>query len=140
MKASGGCLCGAVRYEIDGEPVFAAHCYCRDCQKATGAGHNSALGMRREAVTVTGETRAYASTGDSGMPLTRNFCPKCGSMLFSEPTVLPGMMNITAGTLDDPSVFQPQLAIYVRSRPDWDRLAGDLTEFETVPPRPPPQG
>ena len=135
MKASGGCLCGAVRYEIDGEPVFSGHCHCRDCQRATGTGHVSVTGLPRAAVKITGELRAYASVGDSGQSLTRNFCPICGSLIFSEPTIMPGMINVTAGTLDDPSLFQPQAAIYVRSRPDWDRLAGGLPEFETLPRR-----
>ena len=135
MKASGGCLCGAVRYEIDGEPMFMAHCHCRDCQRATGTGHVSVTGLPRAAVKITGETRAYACNGDSGQPLIRNFCPNCGSLIYSEPTIMQGVINVTAGTLDDPSLFHPQAAIYTRSRPDWDRLQGGLAEFEATPPR-----
>jgi hypothetical protein len=137
MKATGGCLCGQVRYEIDGEPIFMGHCHCRDCQRATGTGHVSVIAMPRAAVKITGETRAYASNGDSGQPLTRNFCPNCGSLIFSQPQVMGDVANVTAGTLDDPSIFQPQAAIYTSRRPHWDHLQGALMEFETVPPRPP---
>ncbi len=136
MKATGGCLCGAVRYEIDGEPIFSAHCHCRDCQKATGAGHASVLGMPGSAVRLTGETRAYSVKGDSGQSVARHFCPVCGSVVFSAPEILPGATNILAGTLDDPSVFKPQIAIYTRDRAPWDRIDAALMEFETVPPRP----
>ena len=136
MKASGGCLCGAVRYEIDGQPMFMGHCHCRDCQKATGTGHVSVMVLPRAAVTITGETKAFAVTGSSGQSLTRHFCPTCGSLIYSDPAAMPGVVNVTAGTLDDPSLFQPQAAIFTRDRPAWDHLAGGLAEFETMPARP----
>lgn len=135
MKASGGCLCGAVRYEIDGEPLFMGVCHCRDCQKATGAGHAPGMSFRRKQVRITGETRTFAVPGSSGQPMPRHFCPTCGSLLFTEPATLPGMINVTAGTLDDPSLFQPQAAIYTRDRQAWDHLQGSLAEYETVPVR-----
>ncbi len=133
MKATGGCLCGAVRYEIDGEPIFAGHCHCSDCRKATGTGHVSVTALPRSAVKVTGETRGYSVTGDSGQPFTRNFCPVCGSLIFGESATMPGMMTITAGTLDDPSAFEPQMVIYTKSRPAWDRIDSGLPEFEGMP-------
>ena len=135
MKASGGCLCGAVRYEIDGDPVFAGHCHCIDCQKATGTGHVSVTGLPRAAVTVTGETRGFAVTGESGLAYTRNFCPTCGSLIFGEAEGMPGLINVTAGTLDDPTAFEPQFVIFTRSRPAWDRIDSGLPEFDAMPPR-----
>jgi hypothetical protein len=133
MKASGGCLCGAVRYEIDGEPVFAGHCHCTDCQKATGTGHVSVMAFPETAVKITGVTTGYAVTADSGQPYTRNFCPKCGSLIFGQIGAMPGVMTITAGTLDDTSLYEPQMVIYTKSRPSWDRIDSGLPEFETMP-------
>ena len=52
---SGGCLCGAVRYRIDGPPEFCVLCYCRDCQRASGSGHVPVMGARRAQVTITGK-------------------------------------------------------------------------------------
>ena len=132
---TGGCLCGAVRYEISADPMFAAHCHCRDCQKATGTGHVSVTCLPSPAVKVTGETRGYTVKGDSGLGYTRHFCPTCGSLVYGQADGMPGMINVTAGTLDDPSVFQPQFVIYTKSRPSWDRLDSGLPEFETMPPR-----
>lgn len=134
MKASGGCLCGAVRYEIDGDTIFTGHCHCRDCQKATGTGHVSVMGLPRQAVAITGQTRGFTVIGESGQAYTRNFCPTCGSLVFGEAEGMPGMINVTAGTLDDPSAFEPQLVIFTRSRPAWDHLQGGLPEFEAMPP------
>ena len=82
MKATGGCLCGAVRYEIDGEALFMGFCHCRDCQKATGAGHAPGMSFRRRSVRISGETRTFAVIGSSGRPMPRHFCPACGSSLF----------------------------------------------------------
>ena len=135
MKASGGCLCGAVRYEIDGEPIFAGHCHCTDCQKATGTGHASVTCLPKSAMRITGETRGYRVPGDSGLGYTRQFCPTCGSLVFGEAEGMPGMMMVTAGTLDDPSLYQPQMVIFARSRPAWDRIDSGLPEFQTMPPR-----
>ena len=136
MMLSGGCLCGAVRYEADGEPVFACFCHCRDCQKATGTGHAAALSVPRGALRVSGETRPFAKNGDSGLTTTRHFCPICGSVVMGEIEIMPDIISLYAGTLDDPSAFQPQLAIFARSRPAWDHVAADLPTFEAAPPPP----
>jgi hypothetical protein len=70
----GGCLCGAVRYQADGEPLFAVHCHCRDCQRASGTGHVPVLGMRRESFSYTGNTSSYATMGMSKGKAVRHFC------------------------------------------------------------------
>ena len=64
MKASGGCLCGAVRYENDGDPIFAGHCHCTDCQKATGTGHVSVTGLPHWPDYLAGQASAAALSPD----------------------------------------------------------------------------
>lgn len=127
---TGGCLCGAVRYEASGTPLFAGHCHCRDCQRATGAGHSSYLGMPRAQAKITGATRVFSVIADSGLAAVRHFCPTCGSQIFATDVATPDVLTIFAGTLDDTSLFQPETAIYIRSRPDWDLLAARLPEHE----------
>ena len=135
MKASGGCLCGAVRYELDGEPIFQGHCHCVDCQKVTGTGHVSVVALPADAVKVTGKLSSYAVMADSGQPYTRFFCSNCGSFIYGEPASMPGVRTVTAGTLDDTSVFEPQMVVYTKARPAWDRIDSGLPEFEAMPPR-----
>jgi len=89
--------------------------------------------LPREAVKIDGETRTYRAIGDSRLPTTRHFCPICGSLVFGEPEAAAGMVSLYAGTLDDPSQFKPQVSIYTRSRPAWDHVMGELTEYETTP-------
>ncbi len=130
---AGGCLCGAVRYEIEGEATMAFHCHCRHCQRASGSGHAPLMAFAKDAVTSTGETKSYAVQADSGQNTIRQFCPNCGSHVFGIPEIVPGIVTIFAGTLDDPNLFVPQMAVYTRSRPIWDQPTGELPAFETFP-------
>lgn len=134
MTVTGGCLCGAVRYRAEGEPDFAGFCHCRDCQRASGTGGVPFLGFAAAAVTVEGGTRRHGVRGDSGSTTVRHSCPTCGSLVFGEPEAAPGMLTLYAGTLDDPSAFRPEIAIYTRSRPAWMRAPDGLMEFEAAAP------
>src|SRR5262245_21130329 len=99
---SGGCLCGAVRYESSAEPITARLCWCRFCQYI--AAGNAAVGvcLPTSGMTVTGEMRDYESVADSGDRMHRRFCPSCGVHLFSEAESRPHLVFVRAGTLDDP--------------------------------------
>ena len=130
---TGGCLCGALRYRAEGEPLLQGLCHCRNCQRISGAGHVGFVCFAEDAVTVEGETRSYASTGGSGTTATRYSCPTCHSVVFGRAEVMPGRINLYAGSLDDTSQFKPQVAIFTRSRPPWDDSSRGLTCYETVP-------
>ena len=75
----GGCLCGAVRYEATAKPVSAIHCYCRQCQHITGAGHASQFALPSASVTLHGKVSKYEMKAESGNSVTSVFCPVCGS-------------------------------------------------------------
>lgn len=130
---TGGCLCGAVRYECSAEPVMMGNCHCRDCQKATGTAFAAAIIVPHQAVTIAGEVKYYELKGDSGGTVGRGFCPICGSRLFSRPPI-PELMGIMAGTLDNPSEFQPRMDIYTTSAQSWDYMNPDLPKFAKMPP------
>ncbi|OUC13411.1 MAG: aldehyde-activating protein [Alkalinema sp. CACIAM 70d] len=133
ISFTGGCMCGAVRYECTAPPVIAGNCHCRDCQQATGSAFAPALLVPRAAVKVTGEVKYYEMTGDSGEIVGRGFCPQCGSRLLSRPPI-PELMGIMAGSLDDPSWFEPQMDIYVDSSQPWDVMNPALPKFPKMPP------
>lgn len=81
---TGGCLCGAVRYECSARPVFMGNCHCRDCQRTTGTAYVAAVLVPREAVAITGEVKQFDVKADSGQTFSRRFCPDCGSRLFGQ--------------------------------------------------------
>src|ERR1700688_4594945 len=111
-SVSGGCLCGALRYEADGQPAHAGYCFCADCRKASGSGFIPFMGYAADAVCFTGETRQAVSRAYRGGESVRNFCPACGGMVFGGIVGVDTSHTIYAGSLDDPSLFEPQVAIF----------------------------
>jgi hypothetical protein len=134
VHAAGQCLCGAVRIALKGVPVRMAQCHCRDCQRASGTGHASNAIFSAADVKVTGETKSYTVTADSGNAYTRHFCPICGARMFATHSGRPGMVIVPVGTLDDTSWFAPQAVLYTRSRPVWDMTTDSVPNFEAMPP------
>jgi len=129
----GGCACGAVRYEISGAPVFQNHCQCRDCQHKSGTGHGSYLTFMRDGVKLTGEAKGWDIVADSGNVKTRAFCPTCGSPLYLTFKAMPQFMAVHAASLDDPSLFTPQVVTYAVRALSWDKLDPTLQSFEKMP-------
>ena len=117
-RYTGGCLCGALRYEAEGEPMHSGHCYCADCRKASGSGFIPFMGFRSSAVRFTGQSRTFTSKAASGGDAVRNYCPICGSLVFGGRVGEDSSHTIYVGSLDDPSVFHPKIAIFTRGRPD----------------------
>lgn len=131
---TGGCLCGALRYQAQGEPLYAGLCYCTDCQKASGSGFIPFMGFASSAVRFSGETLKFTSQSANGRNAVRNTCPVCGSLVFGGVAGEDDSFTLYAGTLDDPSTFQPRIAIFARSRPAWAVIPPGLTIFEAMPP------
>ena len=129
----GGCLCGQLRYEALGEPLFAGNCYCTDCRKASGAGFIPFMGFAADAVRFSGQARQFRSRAFRGGEAVRNFCPACGGLVFGGVVGVDEQHTIYAGSLDDPSMFHPQVAIFNRDRPAWVPVPPGLTVFETMP-------
>jgi hypothetical protein len=130
---TGGCLCGALRYEADGEPLYSGHCYCCDCRKASGSGFIPFMGFPSSAVRVNGPSQQFTSKAANGNDAVRNFCSVCGSLVYGGQTGKHETFNIYAGSLDDPSSFHPTIAIFTRNRPIWAVIPPDLTMFEALP-------
>jgi hypothetical protein len=134
MKISGGCLCGAVRFHGQGEAQLQVKCYCTDCRKLSAAGHAAMMGFTQDAVSINGEVSEYHSKADSGRAVMRAFCPKCGAGLYAKNAAMPHMIFLRASSLDDPNLFDPQLAVFASRAPNWDRVNEGLHAFPEGPP------
>jgi hypothetical protein len=130
---TGGCLCGRVRYSTAAAPAFSGVCHCRDCQRATGSAFAPVLAFPKAEVRIEGVLTTYQGTGDSGQPIWRSFCPNCGSGVCDEVAIMPGVLMILAGTLDDPALMQPTMEIYCASAQPWVSLAGERKRFAKMP-------
>jgi hypothetical protein len=119
----GGCLCGAVKFSVDGplRPVVA--CHCGQCRKATGH-HVAATSAARDAVDVTGDVAWYQSSAKA----RRGFCATCGSNLFWDG---PGQnLSIFAGSLDGATGLKLVGHIYCSDKGDYYELDDDLPKFD----------
>ncbi|WP_454761127.1 GFA family protein [Caulobacter segnis] len=129
----GGCLCGALRWQADRAPTFMGVCCCADCRKASGSGFIPFMGFAAEALTITGPAMQYRSRAFRGGEATRNSCPNCGGLVFGGEHGLHDSHTIYAGSLDDPGLFKPAMALFGRDKPDWVVLPEGVTVFETMP-------
>lgn len=131
MAVTGGCLCGAVRYEITAPSIYGALCYCADCRRLTSS-HSALSFVPKRALQVMGDLRAYTRTSDAGNVVTRMFCPVCGAGIYSHGT-LPGVAILKAGTLDDADAFHPEAAVFTSRAPHWDRPPDGIQHHPDAP-------
>ncbi len=129
----GGCLCGRVRYQIEGALRHITHCHCSMCRKAHGAAFATYASLRRSRLTiVSGDQfiRRYRSSDH----VVRESCAECGSPLFWSHDERPDVMEVTLGTLDDDPIGRPVAHIYWASRAPWLELADDgLPKHDALP-------
>jgi hypothetical protein len=130
---SGGCLCGAVRYQSAVGPQVVGHCHCVDCRKSSGTGHCTHVVIPEDAFTVSGEVKFYDRPADSGNIVSRGFCPTCGSAVYSTNSGMPDMVFPRASSLDDPEIAKPQMVVYASRAPSWDHVDPELPVFPTMP-------
>ncbi len=133
MAITGGCACGAIRYECSADPMMAANCYCTDCRHSTGTAMASVMLVPKAALKITGTLKQFAVKGDSGAEVSRGFCPNCGSPILSLIGAMPEFVALKAGSLDDQSVFKPMVQVYLQSKPHWAPVREDLPKFDKNP-------
>ncbi len=133
MKIEGGCLCGKVRYSADAEPNFVGVCHCKNCQKGIGAAFAAVVALPKQALNLQGKLKTFNDRGDSGKTLSRSFCPECGSSIIDEAELMPDVVMIMTGTLDDPSWVKPAMEIFCDSAQPWVELGGERQRFPKMP-------
>lgn len=132
MKYQGGCHCGSVRYEVNGEPQHIALCHCNDCRKSAGAPMVAWAAFAEDEFTlIQGEMTTFNSSGAT----LRSFCPKCGTgIAYRNAEFLPSIVDIQAATLDNPDALPAQAHIQTAERIGWMTETHSLPQFERFPP------
>ena len=128
---TGGCRCGAIRYEAEGEVSHHALCHCNDCQMGSGAPMVAWIAFKTDNFRVLqGEPKSFTGTGKS----IRHFCSHCGTPLFFfNEDMLPGIVDIQTVTLDDPDAHEPKAQVQVADRRKWMAKLDEMPEFERYP-------
>ena len=133
IDASGGCLCGIVKYRISGEVTGFYLCHCSRCRKATGSAHASNIFTLPDNLEwLSGEVSIRRYELPEADRFTRQFCIQCGSGL---PYVSRNgaYLVIPAGSLDGALAIRPQANIYWNSRANWYDSATDACRCEEGP-------
>jgi hypothetical protein len=131
QRLEGGCQCGAVRYGINGPPILAALCHCTRCRRAHGA-PVVAWAMYEEAQVRFGDTPPTLYESSPGA--RRGFCPRCGTPISFTADYIPGLVDITIGSLDEPSQVPPSLHYWETERLPWLQLGDRLPRYPEFPP------
>jgi hypothetical protein len=131
----GSCLCGAVKYEVNGEPKRFFHCHCARCRKATGTGHASNLFIQPGVLKwLNGEEQIRAFKVPEAKRFTNNFCATCGGRLPRQAQDTDIVM-IPAGSLDDAAPIKPQARIFSGSRASWSCTGDELPDYPEYTPQ-----
>ena len=132
MSASftGGCVCGAIRYEVTGKPIMMFNCHCRDCQRTTGSGFTPVVYVPAKAFKITkGSPRYYSTPSEMVAHNKRGFCPECGSTVHYSGGNFPDVIAIPLGALDDPYIVDsPDFSVWERRRHDWLEIIDEDVE------------
>jgi hypothetical protein len=125
---TGGCQCGAIRYQLLEKPKDVSLCHCIDCRRSSGAPMMAWAGFSEDSVTVTkGSPKARNSSGAT----FRSFCAECGTGLFyRNAEILPGIVEVQFSTLDDPDAFEPTMHVQTAEQLGWIKRAHELPAFE----------
>lgn len=128
---TGGCLCGAIRYEVDAPVERLIACHCTDCQRTSGTGASINAPLASSAFRlVKGRTRVFSHTADSGNTLHRHFCGDCGSPIYSQRDNAPQALVLKAGTLDRHEGLKLVMNIWTRSRRPWTPMDASLEHYD----------
>jgi hypothetical protein len=132
-RVTGGCLCGAVRFEISGPIRHIVHCHCSQCRKAQGSA------FATNGIVSTSDFKLLAGadelTGYESTPgQTKYFCRTCGSPILSKTASKPDQVRVRVGSIDSDIKERPEAHIFVGSRANWEEISGDLPQYEGYEP------
>ena len=131
---TGGCQCGAVRYEVVGEPRQVIVCHCKECQRQSGSAFGMTMVVDEAALRIVqGEPKTFTRKTDSGRELLCGFCPQCGTRIYHKPQYRPGTISVKPGTLDDTGWLKPGTHLWTVRKQGWVQIPGDVDAYEKEP-------
>lgn len=137
----GGCLCRSVRYTVESPPKSVSLCHCRSCRKQSGSDRAMNWIVPLDTLVIEGELSTFLDQGDSGKPVVRQFCGRCGSPIRTLTELMPGLAVLKAGTLDDTPPDEPHYALYAARAAAWELRGLDCIVHDrartVVPPASP---
>ena len=131
MKIKGGCQCGAVRYEVAGASLMTAICHCTMCRRANAAPAVAWALFDESQVTF---TRALPKRYASSEEALRGFCETCGTQISFSATYIPGLIDLTIGSMDQPGSIAPEFHYWHAEHLAWAEFSDGLPRHAGFPP------
>jgi len=122
------CRCGRLTARCEGEPVRISVCHCLACQQRSGSAFAAQARFPADKVEITGESRQWTRTADSGNTATYSFCPTCGSTVHYALDKFPGLVAIPTGAFADPSFPAPRFSVWEERKHAWVEILGEDVE------------
>jgi hypothetical protein len=124
LPMTGGCQCGAVRYEVTAPPLTVYACHCGECQRLSASAFGMSMPVPLDAVRITaGAVAEWQRTAASGATITAQFCPDCGTRLLHLTSASLKTIVVKPGTLDDTSWLEPVGHVWAERAQPWMRVA-----------------
>lgn len=135
MNVEGGCFCGAVRFKAEGDPILKGFCHCGQCQHVAGGGPNVFMAMPKAGFSYTkGKPKQFSRGQDVPMPVTREFCPECGTPLTTHVGAMPDAVFLKVGALDDKAKYGgPDMAIFMAEKQVYHTIPQGISTFDGMP-------
>lgn len=134
FPVEGGCVCGALRYQLSAGPLGVYKCHCKDCQRSSGAAFTLSMIVPAEAFRVlAGKTHFYDKLAASGRIVRQHSCAICDTRVFHEPLASPEIISLRPGTLDDFSWVLPIGNIWTASKASWADIDPNMPNFTGQP-------
>ena len=132
---TGGCYCGDLRYEADGDTLMKVACHCRECQYISGGSANLIAGMEEDGFRYTKGEPAKFKRDDLEEGVTREFCGRCGTPILTRVPESPGAVFVKVGSMDSPENFgMPDAAIHTDDKYEFHTIAEGIAQFGKLPP------
>ena len=127
IQATGRCLCGNIRFQVQGDPIWIAHCHCQSCRRNTGSAVATFIGYHPERVIYEVDNRQFY---ESSPGVRRGFCGKCGTPMSYEADKYPDELHLYVSTMDEPNQFVPEYHVFHAEHIPWFEVADDLPRYD----------
>jgi hypothetical protein len=129
VKRTATCSCGALRVEVESEPLGVVACHCLACQRRTGSAFGVGAYYAEAEVRIAGESKTFVRPTDAGHEFTTHFCPACGTSLYWRSGKNPGLLGVAVGAFADPSFPAPARSVWECSEHPWTHLSAVEQHF-----------
>lgn len=136
LPMEGKCQCGKVKYKILEPPILLCVCHCLDCQKLSTSAFGLSMTLLSSAFKLSGELKSWEYTSENGNHHIAYFCPGCGNRIYHEPKIPNGFIRLKPGTLDDTSILNPDIHLWVKRKQPWVLIPEGIPVHDTQPEDP----